>query len=605
MASAPSYEHAQQQQQQEQQPQQQEQQQQQYTKRAKPSTDDCDCNISGTWTSSSSPPPLVEAVLAGDGEKLRKLLLEVNTGSVLDAIKDDSARTLLMIAAAYGTADSVRMLLNCGANPQLRDTLRGFTAAHWAAKLNKLDSLRLLSSNGSPAQTCTTHGDTLLHIACRFGSLDCIKGLIEIGGPQLLLVPNSDLDTPFDVVTSEHRAAVRMLIFDAAPQFQSLVLYHADYLLAPESLHASLKQESAERITAVLHEIEMCKESGLLLVNKFARCTKDQVLQAHDEDYVRFIYELDTGLKAHQQQDESVTAATTAPFPLTPRVQRAVLKQPYHCIKADDMCKTAFSSTSLAAALRAAGAVIQAVDLVVKESCRNVLCAVRPLGHQAGSRGLVVEDSNQTSPSCGFSIFNSVVIGCMHALRITSYLKPVHRVAIIDFDAQPNSGTQDILLKKYQITPALADQIFYFAIHCSNASPAPASIWKKNIYNVSVDKTPAMMRASFRQQVEEKLLPLVRTFRPDLIMLSAGFGALEGDLEAPASNGLQVADYEYITHQIMRVANLCCQGRLVSVLEGGYGKQVDGAPAIDRAPFAKAVAAHAFALAGLSTTQNS
>ncbi|KAH9254567.1 hypothetical protein BASA81_007315 [Batrachochytrium salamandrivorans] len=547
---------------------------QQVTKRAKPaSEDDSDC----TWTSSLSNPPIVEAILHKDVERLRKLLIEIPHPSALDQVRDDAGHTLLMLAAFNGSTESVRMLVACGVDTAAFDST-GYTAAHWAAKYNQWEMLKVIVGASPAAATIQTkqQGDTPLHVACRFEALDCIRGLLTGSDQQLLLAINTDCDTPYDVSSSP---TVRMCVLEMCPQIQTLALYHHDCQLAPDSLPSSntntSKQESGERLMAVLQALETCKEPGFLLVTDFAKATREQLLLAHEEDYVKFIYDLDASLRS------SSTNSNKA-IPLTPCLQRGLQQRQVE----NGEINSAFASTSLPAALRAAGAVIHAVDLVVKESCRNVLCTVRPLGHQASSRGL-----SQSRTSMGFSVFNSIVIGALHALRpIIPHQKPIRRVLILDFDSEPGFGTQEILMRKYQTQPTLVNQVLYISLNQQSGSEELSSLWDKNIHNWFVNES------NLEMVVETKLLPLARAFCPDLILMSSGFYPKD-----EKETGL--LDYQMLTQHVLKLANVCCQGRLVSVLEGGYGTVASLEPLEwDRTGFAKLVSAHALQMAGLVPT---
>ena len=133
-----------------------------------------------------------------------------------------------------------------------------------------------------------------------------------------------------------------------------------------------------------------------------------------------------------------------SPVPLTPMVQQARGAKA-ESLKDPKACDTRLSAGSYSAARRAAGAVVRAIDEVFSGSCRNALCVVRPPGHHAGYKGLI-----PGSPSCGFCIFNSAMVGAAHALRGPL---GVRRVALIDFDVHHGDGSEEIVRKLSETLP--------------------------------------------------------------------------------------------------------------------------------------------------------
>ena len=269
--------------------------------------------------------------------------------------------------------------------------------------------------------------------------------------------------------------------------------------------------------------------------------------------------------------------------PFTPHVQRR-LGTPDDELKLGKDSDTCFSSGSLAASRRAAGAVMSAVDRVISGACRNAFCAVRPPGHHSGSGGL-----SDSSGSCGFCIFNSVAIGAIHALNVHA-TAGVRRVAIVDIDVHHGNGTQEIVQKLQR-----PDSVFFFSIHICDTTGGhefyPGSGQHDDLVNnvVNVPIAPLWKtksrkntfggRASFRQQLAARLFPTLRAFNPDLILLSAGFDAGKHDIgnsriDKRYLDGMDVEpeDYAWVSRKLQRVADVCCDGRLVSVLEGGYGR---------------------------------
>lgn len=205
---------------------------------------------------------------------------------------------------------------------------------------------------------------------------------------------------------------------------------------------------------------------------------------------------------------------------------------------------TSMNPATWEAALRAAGAVIEATDQVLSGALENAFCAVRPPGHHA-----------LRAQAMGFCFFNNVAIGVLHALAAHG----LTRVAVIDFDVHHGNGTEDILADDERVLMA---SFFQHPFYPYTGTEHPA----KNMVNVPL---PAGTRGDVvRQVVDEIWLPRLEQFRPEMIFISAGFDAhREDDLGQMA---LVEADYAFITKRLMEVAARHSRNRIVSTLEGGY-----------------------------------
>jgi acetoin utilization deacetylase AcuC-like enzyme len=199
------------------------------------------------------------------------------------------------------------------------------------------------------------------------------------------------------------------------------------------------------------------------------------------------------------------------------------------------------------AILRAAGAVILAVDLVMQGEAKNAFCAVRPPGHHALS-----------SQAMGFCLFNNVAVGAWHA-RDKYGLK---RIAVVDFDVHHGNGTQATFFSD--------PELFFASTHQSPLYPGTGHRSEtgvaSNILNLPL--TPGSGGVQFRAAFEAALLPALRAFKPELILISAGFDAHKNDPLAQLR--LDDSDFFWATEQICAVARDICEGRVVSTLEGGY-----------------------------------
>ena len=205
---------------------------------------------------------------------------------------------------------------------------------------------------------------------------------------------------------------------------------------------------------------------------------------------------------------------------------------------------TAMNPHSLEAALLAAGANIQAVDMVMAGEARRAFCSVRPPGHHA-----------ERDHAMGFCIFNNVAVGAAHAITVHG----LERVAIVDFDVHHGNGTEEIFSGDSRVLLCSAFQHpFYPGSGAGDTAP--------NIVNCPL---PAMTDgADFRATLRAHWLPALEAFEPQLILVSAGFdGHIEDDM---AQMRLREPDYEWVTLEICVLADRYADGRVVSTLEGGY-----------------------------------
>ena len=225
---------------------------------------------------------------------------------------------------------------------------------------------------------------------------------------------------------------------------------------------------------------------------------------------------------------------------------------------------TAMNPHSLRAALRAAGAAVLATDLVMRGEAETAFCSVRPPGHHACR-----------ARPMGFCIFNNVAIAARHA----RFAHGAQRVAIIDFDVHHGNGTEDIFQNDAHVLMASTFQHPFYP-YSGTDDPAP------NMVNVPL--AAGAGSREFREAVLESWLPALDGFKPQLVLFSAGFDAhAEDDM---AMLRLSDADYAWVTHQVKGVADRHAQGRIVSLLEGGYALSALG----------RSVVQHVRVLAGLA-----
>ena len=269
--------------------------------------------------------------------------------------------------------------------------------------------------------------------------------------------------------------------------------------------------ESSDRLRAVLHALE--HESFQYLAREEAPpAAREEISRVHPSYYVD-------------------------------AVLKAVPETGYGSLDPD----THLSPGSGEAMLRAAGAVVAAVDRVMSGKVQNAFCAVRPPGHHA-----------EPTRAMGFCMFNNVAIGALHA-RARHGLK---RIAVVDFDVHHGNGTQAMFEED--------EDLFFASSHQMPLYPGTGRPQERgrahNIVNAALD--PGAGSHEFRQAWDNDVLPKLEAFNPDFILISAGFDAHRRD---PLANlNLVEADYTWVTEKVCAIAKAKCAGRVVSTLEGGY-----------------------------------
>eukprot|EP00939_MAST-03C_sp_MAST-3C-sp1_P005456 g5456.t1 len=544
----------------------------------------------------------------------------------------------------------------------------GYSCVHWASVCNNASTVELLvNDHGADVDACGLNGETPLHRASRFCAFPTIRALLDCGASAS--IRNRRRKTAADVAgmlnqtNRDARSQVRALIFEKRPNMLSTVFYHDDCL--QHRSHKKGHQEDPDRILSVLRLLrredggkigngdgrdkngnggggadvdddnegdvddskhvassasktkkrKKVKKKGkkrtgtsnewatteLRWCSEFPLATPRQALRVHTAKYLQLVERLSR---------EAMKAGRALPF--TPHVQKTLRGLSDGRVKAAQFCDTSLSPGSRQAALRAAGAVVAAVEDVLRGKCPSAFCLVRPPGHHAGPAGL-----EGGCVSCGFCIFNNVAIGAAHALRefapnnLDTGTASCSRVAIIDFDVHHGNGTEGIVRDRF--ARRFPNQVFFSSIHLydneghgryafypgsgrdddleSNVvNIALAPMWRKLEHASPMtgdpmldggSRTPVRVgRSHFRQVVTNRLIPALRAFCPDLVFISAGFDGAKNDVgnqklgcaEVRQGLDLNATDYGWLTEKIMEVARICCNGRVVSCLEGGYGE---------------------------------
>jgi acetoin utilization deacetylase AcuC-like enzyme len=290
--------------------------------------------------------------------------------------------------------------------------------------------------------------------------------------------------------------------------------------------------ESPKRLDAVMRTVRMFERQGRLSVTAPRPATEEDILLVHTSEYLKKV--------------------------------RAEIAAGRRTLSTGD---TELSPGSLAAALAAAGTVVSAVDAVMNGRTRTAFCAVRPPGHHASQgRGM------------GFCVFNNIAVGARHAERRHA----VERILIADWDVHHGNGTQEVFWSD--------GSVLFFDIHQhpwypGTGSPDEQGEGKGRGLIVNNPFPAGSGRREILGVFREVLVPAAEHFRPQLVMISAGFDSRAGDPLGQFT--LTDEDFADLTDVVLGIARRHAGGRLVSVLEGGYS--LDGLP--------RAVASHLARLA--------
>jgi acetoin utilization deacetylase AcuC-like enzyme len=269
--------------------------------------------------------------------------------------------------------------------------------------------------------------------------------------------------------------------------------------------------ERPARLAAVLAALDR-PEFGALDRREAPLATVAQIARVHDEDYV-------TALLA--------AAPAKGQVRLDP--------------------DTAMSPGSDRAALRAAGAVVAAVDAVATGAALTAFCAVRPPGHHA-----------EPERAMGFCLFNSVAVGAAHAQAAHG----IGRVAIVDFDVHHGNGTETMTASRPDWLYASTHQFPFYPGTGAARDRGPHG----NIVNAPLSTGDGSVE--FRAAFTDRVLPALDRFEPELLLVSAGFDAHRRD--PLAGMELDAEDFAWVTEALAEIARRCAAGRIVSTLEGGY-----------------------------------
>ena len=268
--------------------------------------------------------------------------------------------------------------------------------------------------------------------------------------------------------------------------------------------------ERADRVTVVIDHLKKVKSKNLIW-KKPAKFDLKYLEFAHDKNYLN-------------------------------NVKDSFPKQGLNFLDGD----TIVSPGSKEATRDAVGSILTAIDGVMKNDFNNAFCAVRPPGHHA-----------EKQKAMGFCVYNNIAVGAYYLLEKYKLKK----VAIIDFDVHHGNGTQDIFYDN--------PNVFYISTHQYPFYPGTGSENEKGQYNNILNiPLPSGTNSEEYLNALETVLKRLKDFDPDFILLSAGFDAHKHD---PIGQfNLESNDFYTITKRVLEISRLCCEGKVVSILEGGY-----------------------------------
>jgi acetoin utilization deacetylase AcuC-like enzyme len=566
------------------------------------------------------------------GLQALQLLLDRNFTSLLTESKDDYERTPLRLACELGLEVAfIRLLLTAfeklsstSTNNDISaensdqedhskqvlaspDKIKKWNALHAAADL--ANSVRraeimqeLLSPKGGFADVVNYFDScsrTSLHVLVKrtgvFSSEDpCCALLLQAGVNQQFkdVLGREASDYARRGPRRQRRGGTQIFSHEVcslhftAPESETLKPYYSKNMVPPENVN---------RLTVLLHKRFGTLQSRRLLTEMGAnhntnppKCELVDVLRVHDWGYVKQLKE-----------------------------ECEALPEDNHEILGEMDADTTFSAKTYDASLYACGSAVQAIDDILAGKCENAFCAVRPPGHHAGPSGMVPECQSR-----GFCFLNTVAVAAGYALD--RHRDKIKKVAIIDFDVHHGNGTEvcvenlrpNEIEAKFELplggkmsfsTPTWkpwlgesdVENVLFCSVHgygktggaFAEATFYPGSGedkgWKDEKASILDVGQSTGSRYEWRKHWRGVVLPRLLQFKSDLIIISAGFDAHAKDSINSGLCGALEQDYEWLTQALVAVANESCEGRIVSVLEGGY--RIQG---MCVSAFARSVAEH-------------
>jgi len=566
--------------------------------------------------------PFAERV--NDAERCIDLLLNTAKRYGMDIVgsRDGYDKEALHYACDFGRPSIVKKLLEAGAHPMARDS-QDQMPLHFAIDSFDIDTLQIILPLTDVQKSYSQFHPVLRCI--RKGNWHAVQQFYH-----WKWLEDEDTVTQIGAYASRHgmgkhwhqvlaRARSHEEIESQQECARTALITHAEcfnHLPIPQDCDdPELRFKLMDHGVENPHRLEVITgQYGALRADEFQRgntiwrenaaeCTMEDILRVHEDHYIYH-----TLIGGIEKLTKSASRSAWISF---------------------DASDTNVSKESLVASRRAAGCVVEGVDLVMntqkhaqcggdeKERIRNAFCALRPPGHHCGPAGaldpldVTKDDANGSQ---GFCLLNNVAIGAAYALN--AHRNVCEKVAIIDFDVHHGNGTEAIcrncvegrgarnysgesgegLSKAGPAKPwcdATSDRnnIFFASIHGFGEGFYPGSGHDSHLKPpecaeiINVGVAPGTGSRDLRRKFHSRIIPHLINFNPDLIFISAGFDGHSNDLIGCCQ--FIDEDYVWMTQELMKVANQCCNGRIVSVLEGGYNTRAGVL-----SPFASSIRAH-------------
>eukprot|EP01132_Coremiostelium_polycephalum_P002137 gene2137-2635_t len=345
------------------------------------------------------------------------------------------------------------------------------------------------------------------------------------------------------------------LATQALSHFKTIMIYHIDCMQHNVPAFHLEKPDRIKVTVNCINDFAQRYSDRVDIFNNPPEVDMRYVMAVHDAHYIR---KLETSLPPENSEYETHLESdnTGAMVPVASKMTDDDDDQ--------DIYDTFLSHRSMKAALRASGSVCAAVDAVSRSGYTRAFCAIRPPGHHAGRYGRTSD-----APSQGYCLINNVAIGAKYASLTAGY----SRIAVVDFDVHHGNGTQEILSGDENflfISIHVCDEKRYFYPGTGKDVGDLDEVtgqYDGNILNIGLKRNSGS--SIFIQQWVKKIIPRLEAYKPQLIFISAGF---DGHKDDP-TNGLKLNEEDYftITKMIKNVAFKYSRGRVISVLEGGYG----------------------------------
>lgn len=510
---------------------------------------------------------------------------------------DRLGHTALHQVSCTGPAELIPLLIQAGIKPDQKD-ISGKMAIHLAIEYQQVECVKqILLEGGSDMFFCTdSRGDKPIHVAVRSASWECFNLILSYGSESMLSENNEFEQTPLEVAKNcglydEFQKAQNGDIVKRAKKTlivtDEICTKHANFPSTITKKHDKimhlLTQPENQRRLEVISE----KPEGSLLVDEFQDLVwKNNIRPANIADILR-VHEYSYVKKLKDFIEKLSHGGLPVRFDIDTKVNRE----------------------SYDAALVAAGCVIEAVDSVVVGDFQNAFCSVRPPGHHVGPSGAVSSEEDPNLTSNGFCLFNNVALGAAYAKYV--YSKDIQKIAIVDFDVHHGNGTEAIIKNlvpnkipfdinlgivsgalfydsyKPWFSDTDAQNVLFISSHAYGSDSHGKFYPASGTYNSPESEYPGIINIPLSKPTDslafrtrniytdyrKTVFPRLLSFAPDIIFLSSGFDAHGLDTINSGFVDLDEDDYRWLSDELIKIANTCCKGRIVSVLEGGYSIQ--------------------------------